>query len=252
MKKFAKVIACFMLVVLATLGFAGCSKTINLSSEDAIDFIGSQGNGLEMGYEYVFEYDDYFESRKALFDNDGNLLKAYAKRVDESRNIDVEVWMNGRYVCLKDNAEETPVKVKAKLDSIPEDSEYTDKLKMFSADTFAEIKEYGNNVWLSEFLSDELMYVDEHKFTKTTKGKKTILELKTHYVKHDDFTEEVETFDDTYTIVFKNKKITEYKLIESDEYEGDTRIYFNRIKAFSGKIQTPTYDNSFEDVSVEL
>lgn len=238
MKKFAKVIACFMLVVLATLGFAGCAKKITLEQATAYIDSTSDISGLEKG----FELSNTSDGRRiiATFDDEGNVTRMYEK------DDNYEMWLNSEYMYVKVTNNESVTKKKMRVDAIPEAYEnyYNKKNNM------AGYKASGTKEQVKEVLSEYVRLCEENETAYSLKKDKAFKTTKIKFSTTADEETVIATYEFNFT--YKNNKFVGYSfmVIVKNKTTKEKIKEGTEIKAFSGKISMPKDAANYEDVSI--
>lgn len=236
MKKFLKVVACFMFVVLATLGFAGCAKSISLKEANKIIDSMSDTSLFAVGVEYTETDGEGNFYSKILYDEEGHVARMYQKDGEK------ELWTDGTWLYVKTIEEENTTKERALLAAIPskfadEKEDIEESESYIEMSTKNELKEsleaysayaqYGDVTYKKEETDKNLTLTME--IDAKVEGTKLYLQIK---------------------YVFKNKKLTEASLYEKYTASGITEKFSMKIKAFNGTIAMPEDANDYTDVSV--
>ncbi len=236
MKKILKVVACFMFVVLATLGFAGCAKKISLKEANKIIDSMSDTNLFAIGVEISETYEDDNQYRKVLYDEEGHVSAMYQKDGSD------EFWTDGTWLYVKTTNGENVVKEKALLSAKPS------KFNIYSSDIEDAEKDpqRATKKELKEIFSAYSAYSKYGDITYKKEESKKNLTLSMEI----NAKVEGSTFKIEIEYVYKNKKLVEAKMYQEAKNGTNKETSKISIKSFKGTIEMPEDADNYTDISV--
>lgn len=234
-KKFFMTLACMVLVVAATLGFAGCAKDV--SAEDVKTYIQeAEVDGVfNQGFKTVSKIkgingEVVEQVAEFLFDEDGNVTAVHCKAVE----VGGEVWLvdgilyvnNGQTKRKYDFATSTNItSIKNILKNLQEDT-----LEFDSQELMEMLNEYTGEEYDGSGV--------KVKFQREGSGKNTTFTMK---VAGEILGKKIEV---TGKLIFKNNKLTKYEL--NTKTNGVIGIDAS-CEVFNGTIKAPADAGSYVD-----